>query len=48
MDMTTVLKAAINALQDMDYTKDVLNSDVGLSLLAVLQNKNNQNYPRWE
>ncbi len=29
-DMTTVLKAAINALQDMDYTIDVLNSDVGL------------------
>ena len=29
-DMTTVLKAAINALQDMDYTNDVLNSDVGL------------------
>ena len=28
--MTTVLKAAINALQDMDYTIDVLNSDVGL------------------
>ena len=30
MDMTTVLKAAINALQDMDYTIDVLNSDIGL------------------
>ena len=29
-DMTIVLKAAINALQDMDYTIDVLNSDVGL------------------
>jgi len=29
-DMTTVLKAAINALQDMNYTIDVLNSDVGL------------------
>ena len=29
-DMATVLKAAINALQDMDYTIDVLNSDVGL------------------
>ena len=29
-DMKTVLKAAINALQDMDYTIDVLNSDVGL------------------
>ena len=29
-DMSTVLKAAINALQDMDYTIDVLNSDVGL------------------
>jgi hypothetical protein len=29
-NMTTVLKAAINALQDMDYTIDVLNSDVGL------------------
>ena len=29
-DMTTVLKAAINALQDMDYTIDVLNSDIGL------------------
>jgi len=28
--MTTVLKAAINALQDMDYTIDVLNSDIGL------------------
>jgi hypothetical protein len=29
-DMTTVLKAAINALQDMDYTIDVLNSDIGV------------------
>ena len=29
-DLTTVLKAAINALQDMDYTIDVLNSDIGL------------------
>ena len=29
-NMTTVLKAAINALQDMDYTIDVLNSDIGL------------------
>ena len=29
-DMATVLKAAINALQDMDYTIDVLNSDIGL------------------
>ena len=29
-DMKTILKAAINALQDMDYTIDVLNSDVGL------------------
>ena len=29
-DMKTVLKVAINALQDMDYTIDVLNSDVGL------------------
>ena len=29
-DMTTVLKAGINALQDMDYTIDVLNSDIGL------------------
>ena len=29
-DMKTVLKASINALQDMDYTIDVLNSDVGL------------------
>jgi hypothetical protein len=29
-DLKTVLKAAINALQDMDYTIDVLNSDVGL------------------
>ena len=29
-DMKIVLKAAINALQDMDYTIDVLNSDVGL------------------
>ena len=29
-DMTTVLKAAINALQDMEYTIDVLNSDIGL------------------
>jgi len=29
-DMKTVLKAAINALQDMDYTINVLNSDVGL------------------
>ena len=29
-DMAIVLKAAINALQDMDYTIDVLNSDVGL------------------
>ena len=30
-DMKTVLKASINALQDMDYTIDVLNSDIGLS-----------------
>ena len=29
-DMKTVLKASINALQDMDYTIDVLNSDIGL------------------
>ena len=29
-DMATVLKAAINALQDMEYTIDVLNSDIGL------------------
>ena len=29
-DMKTILKAAINALQDMDYTINVLNSDVGL------------------
>ena len=29
-DMKTVLKASINALQDMDYTVDVLNSDIGL------------------
>ena len=28
--LTTVLKASINALQDMNYTIDVLNSDVGL------------------
>ena len=30
MDMKTVLKASIIALQDMDYTIDVLNSDIGL------------------
>ncbi|MEC8839173.1 MAG: hypothetical protein VYA09_03385 [Candidatus Neomarinimicrobiota bacterium] len=29
-NMKTVLKASINALQDMDYTIDVLNSDIGL------------------
>ena len=29
-DMKTALKASINALQDLDYTIDVLNSDVGL------------------
>ena len=29
-DMKTALKASINALQDLDYTVDVLNSDVGL------------------
>ena len=29
-DMKIVLKASINALQDMDYTIDVLNSDIGL------------------
>lgn len=29
-DLSTVLKASINALQDMNYTIDVLNSDVGL------------------
>jgi hypothetical protein len=29
-DLNTTLKASINALQDLDYTIDVLNSDVGL------------------
>jgi len=29
-DKKTTLKASINALQDLDYTIDVLNSDVGL------------------
>ncbi|MAP84501.1 MAG: hypothetical protein CMF83_02055 [Candidatus Marinimicrobia bacterium] len=29
-DLSKVLKASINALQDMNYTIDVLNSDVGL------------------
>ena len=29
-NLRTVLKASINSLQDMDYTIDVLNSDVGL------------------
>mgnify|MGYP001400629221 CR=1 FL=1 len=29
-DMSTVLKASINTLQDMNYTIDLLNSDVGL------------------
>ncbi len=29
-DVKTTLKASINALQDLDYTIDVLNSDVGL------------------
>ena len=29
-DLMTVLKASINSLQDMDYTIDLLNSDVGL------------------
>ena len=29
-DLSRVLKASINALQDMNYTIDVLNSDVGL------------------
>ena len=29
-DTKTTLKASINALQDLDYTIDVLNSDVGL------------------
>ena len=28
-DLRTVLKASINSLQDMDYTIDVLNSDIG-------------------
>ena len=30
VDVKTTLKASINALQDLDYTIDVLNSDVGL------------------
>ena len=30
VDLKTTLKASINALQDLDYTIDVLNSDVGL------------------
>ena len=30
-DLSKVLKASINALQDMNYTIDGLNSDVGLS-----------------
>ena len=29
-DLVTILKASINSLQDMDYTSDVLNSDIGL------------------
>jgi len=29
-DLKTTLKASINALQDLDYTIDVLNSDIGL------------------
>ena len=29
-DLKSVLKAAINSLQDMDYTIEVLNSDIGL------------------
>jgi hypothetical protein len=29
-DLKTILKASINSLQDMDYTIEVLNSDVGL------------------
>ena len=29
-DLRSVLKASINSLQDMDYTIDVLNSDIGL------------------
>ena len=29
-DLRTILKASINSLQDMDYTIDVLNSDIGL------------------
>ena len=29
-DLRTVLKSSINSLQDMDYTIDVLNSDIGL------------------
>ena len=29
-DLVTILKASINSLQDMDYTLDVLNSDIGL------------------
>ena len=29
-DLVTILKASINSLQDMDYTIDVLNSDIGL------------------
>ena len=29
-DLLTILKASINSLQDMDYTIDVLNSDIGL------------------
>ncbi len=29
-DLKTVLKASINSLQDMDYTIEVLNSDIGL------------------
>ena len=38
-DMKTVLKASINALQDMDYTIDVLNSDIGLLLQVELQKR---------
>ena len=30
VDLKTTLKASINALQDLDYTIDVLNSDIGL------------------
>lgn len=41
-DIKTTLKASINALQDLDYTIDVLNSDVGLITASRTTEKKKQ------